>query len=169
MLSSLAIMKHFMLLDKRIWLLSWSQACVHLSIAVFWILWAPTIVADGRELQLGFMYPCLLGAKMLGSTAFPWFLNGPLTLRTEDYLVYVFCVMGVILSAVAYDYQDIGVLVVLFCLFHASAGLVLPSLAKLRSMYVPNELRGGMMSLSQAPANIIFFFFLVQQLDACTC
>lgn len=51
------------------------------------------------------MYPCLLGAKMLGSTAFPWFLNGPLTLRTEDCLVYVFCVMGVILSAVAYDYQ----------------------------------------------------------------
>lgn len=152
----------YILADKRIWLLSWSQACVHFSVAVFWILWAPTIVADGREVQLGFMYPCLLGAKMLGSTAFPWFLNGSLTLRTEDCLLYVFCLMGVILSAVAYDYQDIGVLVVLFCLFHASVGLVLPSLAKLRSMYVPNEFRGGMMSLSQAPANIIFFFFLVQ-------
>lgn len=94
---------------------------------------------------------------MLGSTAFPWFLNGPLPLRTEECLIYFFCVMGVVLSIVAYDYQvlfsryysraqclrdilifffpqDIGILMVLFCLFHASAGLVLPSLARLRSM-----------------------------------
>ena len=46
-----------------------------------------------------------MGAKMLGSTAFPWFLNGPLPLRTEECLVYIFCVMGVVLSVVAYDYQ----------------------------------------------------------------
>ncbi|CAI9763356.1 unnamed protein product [Fraxinus pennsylvanica] len=30
--------------DKRIWLLSWVQACVHFSVVAFWILWAPTIV-----------------------------------------------------------------------------------------------------------------------------
>jgi hypothetical protein len=31
--------------------------------------------------------------------------------------------------------QEIGVLVTLFCLFHACVGLILPSLAKLRTMY----------------------------------
>ncbi|GFZ18809.1 major facilitator superfamily protein [Actinidia rufa] len=148
--------------DKRVWLLAWAQACIQFSIAVFWILWAPTIVADGREVQLGLIYPCLLGARMLGSTAFPWFFSGPLSLRTEDCLVYVFIVMGFVLSIVAYDYQEIGVLVTLFCLFHACVGLVLPSIARLRTMYVPNELRGGMISLSLAPANAAIIFLLLQ-------
>ncbi|KAA8531597.1 hypothetical protein F0562_006306 [Nyssa sinensis] len=149
--------------DNRIWLLAWAQACVHFSIAVFWILWSPTIVADGREVHLGLIYPCLLGARMLGSTAFPWFFNGPLSLRTEECLVYVFIITGSILSIVAYDYQEIGVLVTLFCLFHTSVGLILPSLARLRTMYVPNELRGGMISLSLAPANAAILFFLIQR------
>lgn len=39
--------------DKRIWLLACAQACLHFAVAVFWILWAPTIVADGREVKLG--------------------------------------------------------------------------------------------------------------------
>ncbi|KAL3640317.1 hypothetical protein CASFOL_015285 [Castilleja foliolosa] len=30
--------------DKRIWLLSWVQGCIHFSVSAFWILWAPTIV-----------------------------------------------------------------------------------------------------------------------------
>lgn len=151
--------------DKRIWLLAWTQACVHFSVAVFWILWAPTIVADGREVNLGLIYPSLLGARMFGSTTFPWFVTGKLFLRTEDCLLYVFIIAGFVLSIVAYDYQEIGVLVALFCLFHACIGLILPSLARLRTLYVPNELRGGMISLSLAPANAAILFFLIQGRD----
>ncbi|XP_076900841.1 uncharacterized protein LOC143555101 [Bidens hawaiensis] len=147
--------------DKRIWLLGWAQSCVQFSVAAFWILWAPTIVADGREVNLGMIYPCLLGAKMLGSTTFPWFINGPLPLRTEDCLVYAFVIAGIVLSIVAYDYQEIGILVGLFCLFHVCIGLVLPLLARLRTLYVPNELRGGMISLSLAPANAAILLCLI--------
>ncbi|XP_059642861.1 uncharacterized protein LOC132284746 [Cornus florida] len=149
--------------DKRIWLLAWAQTCVQFSISVFWMLWAPTIVADGREVHLGLIYPCFLGARMLGSTVFPWFFSGPLSIRTEDCLEYLFVITGFVLSIVAYDYQEIGVLVMLFCLFHACIGIMLPSLARLRTMYVPNELRGGMISLSLAPANAAILFFLMQR------
>lgn len=76
--------------------------------------------------------------------------------------MYAFVVMGFIMSIVAYDYQEIKVLVMLFCIFHAGMGLVLPSFTRLRTMYVPNELRGGMMSLSLAPSNALVLFFLVQ-------
>lgn len=152
----------YILMDRRIWLLSWVQACVHFSSVVFWILWAPTIVGDGREMVLGLVYPCLLGARMLGSSAFPWF-NGPLSLRTEEYLVYTFVLMGSLMSIIAYDYQEIEMLLIVFCLYHACLGLVLPSLARLRTMFVPNELRAGMMSLSLAPSNAALFFFLVQR------
>lgn len=153
----------YVLSDKRIWLLVTGQSCLQFSIATFWILWAPTLVADGREVYLGLIYPFLLGARMLGSTVFPWLISGPSALRSEDCLVYAFSVLGFVLSIVAYDYQEIRVLVTLFCLFHACLGLILPSLAKLRTMYVPNELRGGMISLSLAPSNAAMLFFLMQR------
>ncbi|GJY61134.1 molybdate-anion transporter [Tanacetum coccineum] len=149
--------------DKRILLLGWAQSCVQFAVAAFWILWAPTIVADGREVHLGMIYPCLLGARMLGSAMFPWFINGPLPLRTEDCLVYAFAIAGIVLSIVAYDYQEIGILIGLFCLFHACIGLVLPSLARLRTLYVPNELRAGMISLSLAPSNAAILLCLIQR------
>ncbi|KAI4327378.1 hypothetical protein L6164_019847 [Bauhinia variegata] len=148
--------------DKRIWLLAWAQACLHFSIGIFWILWAPTVVADGREVHLGLMYPCFLGSRMLGSTVFPWLTSGPSSLRTEDCLVYAYVVLGLVLSIVAYDYQEIGVLMTLFCLFHACVGFILPSLGRLRTMYVPNELRGGMIGLSFAPSNAALLISLVQ-------
>ncbi|TYG89233.1 hypothetical protein ES288_A12G083400v1 [Gossypium darwinii] len=147
--------------DRRIWLLACAQACLHFSIAVFWILWAPTLVADGREVFLGLIYPCLLGARMLGSTVFPWLINA--SLRTEDCLTCAFVVQALLLSIIAYDYEEIGVLVTQFSLYHACIGLILPLLARLRTMYVPNELRGGMISLSLAPANAAILFILMQR------
>ncbi|KAG6729036.1 hypothetical protein I3843_01G007500 [Carya illinoinensis] len=152
----------YILGDRRICLLAWAQACLHFSITVFWLLWAPTLVADGREVHLGLVYPCMLGARMLGSTVFPWLISGTSPLRTEDCLLYSFIVLGLVLSIIAYDYQEIEVLVALFCLFHGCVGLILPSLARLRTMYVPNELRGGMMSLSLAPANAAILLFMTQ-------
>lgn len=151
------------LADKSMWVLGWAQASVHFSVSVFWILWAPTIVADGRELQLSNIYPCFLGSRMLGSTVFPWFSGATSPLHNEDYghLIAAFFVAALVLSIIAYDYQDVGVLVVLFCIFHACVGLISPSLAKLRTLYVPSELRGGMISTSLVPANAAFLFVLV--------
>ncbi|XP_077233506.1 major facilitator superfamily protein isoform X2 [Tasmannia lanceolata] len=151
--------------DKRIWLLAWAQGCLHFAMTIFWILWAPTIVADGREVHLAMIYPCLLGARMLGSTTVPWFLNGPLSVPVEDCLIFAFIFAGLALSIVAYDYQEIGFLVTLFCIFHACVGLILPSLARLRTKLVPNELRAGMISVSMAPANAAVLFVLIQVID----
>ncbi|KAL9257226.1 hypothetical protein AKJ16_DCAP06385 [Drosera capensis] len=139
--------------DRRIWLLSCAQASLNFSTALAWILWAPTVVADGREVHLGLMYPCFMGTRMLGSSLLPWFtMSGLSALRTEDFLLYSFIISGLVLSVMAYDYQEIGVLLVLFCIFHACTGLMLPSLARLRTMYVPNECRAAMMSMSLVPA-----------------
>ncbi|CAA7399621.1 unnamed protein product [Spirodela intermedia] len=149
--------------DKRIWLLAGAQGCLHFSVSIFWILWAPTIVADGRDVNLSLIYPCFLGSRMLGSTTFPWLSGaGSSNIHNEDYLSFAFAIAGLSLTLVAYDYQEIGVLVVLFCVFHACCGLIFPSLARLRTAYVPNELRGGMMSLSFAPANAIILLVVVQ-------
>ncbi|KAI9077769.1 hypothetical protein K1719_040255 [Acacia pycnantha] len=61
------------------------------------------------------------------------------------------------------EQMETGVLVTLFILFHACVGLILPSLARLRTMYVPNEFRGGMVGLSLAPANVAILLSFVQE------
>ncbi|XP_078440585.1 major facilitator superfamily protein [Wolffia australiana] len=148
--------------DKRIWLLGCAQGCLHFAVSVFWMLWAPTVVADGRDVNLSLIYPCFLGSRMLGSTAFPW-VSGPGSfIPLEDYLSLSFVAAGLSLTMAAYDYQEIGVLVALFCGFHACCGLILPSLARLRTALVPNELRAGMISFSLAPANASILFILIQ-------
>ncbi|XP_068635430.1 uncharacterized protein [Aristolochia californica] len=148
--------------DKRIWLLCWAQACLEFSVKIFWIFWAPMIVADGREIHLSLIYPCLLGAKMLGSTACPWFLNGPLWTTVEDLLAAAFTTASLALFVIAHDYQEIKFLVAVFCIFLACVGLISPSLARMRTMLVPNELRAGMMSLSSVPANAALLLVLIQ-------
>ncbi|CAN6481314.1 unnamed protein product [Victoria cruziana] len=148
--------------NRRIWLLACAHSAVHFSIAIFWLLWAPTVVADGREVALGLIYPCLLGARMFGSTMVPWMFSGVFSIEIEDFLAITFMVAGFSFSVIAYDYQEISILVVLFCIIHGSFGLIVPSLARLRSMYVPNELRAGMMSLSLSPANAGILYVLIQ-------
>ncbi|XP_031494036.1 uncharacterized protein LOC116260088 isoform X2 [Nymphaea colorata] len=148
--------------DRRVLLLACAHSAVHFSMAIFWLLWAPTVVADGREVALGLIYPCLLAARMFGSTMVPWMFNGVFSVEIEDCLAIAFMVVGFSFSVIAYDYQEIAVLVVLFCIIHGSFGLIVPSLARLRSMYVPNELRAGMMSLSLVPANAGILYVLIQ-------
>ncbi|EHA8592135.1 putative molybdate-anion transporter [Cocos nucifera] len=99
---------------------------------------------------------------MLGSTAFPWFFVGVSSLHNEGYLITAYVVAGLSLLVISYHYQEIGVLVMLFCVYHACVGFISPSLARLRTMYVPNELRGGMISFSLAPANAAVLLVLIQ-------
>ncbi|KQJ94855.1 molybdate-anion transporter isoform X2 [Brachypodium distachyon] len=148
--------------DKRVLILVLAQASVQFSLSAFWFLWAPTIVADGRDAQLSLIYPCFLVSRMLGSAGFPWFYGATAPFQNDDSLTIAYAAAGLALSIVAYDYQEIGTLVILFCIFHACVGFILPSLARLRTMYLPNELRGGMMSFSLALANAPIFIFLLQ-------
>ncbi|CAD5190277.1 unnamed protein product [Musa acuminata subsp. malaccensis] len=148
--------------DKKILALAWTQASIHFSMSVVWILWAPTLVADGREVNLSMIYPCFIGSRMLGSTVFPWYFSEVKSFGNEDCLTTALGVAGLALLIVAYDYQEIGFLVILFCVFHACVGFSLPSLARLRTMYLPNELRGGMISSSLAPANVAILLFLLK-------
>lgn len=148
--------------DKRVLILVLAQASIHFAVSAFWFLWAPTIVADGRYAQLSVIYPCFLASRMLGSASFPWFYGAIAPFRNEDSLTIAYVGAGLALSIAAYDYQEIAPLVIVFCIFHACVGFILPALARLRTMYLPNELRGGMMSFSMSLANAATFVFLIQ-------
>lgn len=148
--------------DKRILLLAWAQVCLDFAVSIFWFLWTPTIVADGREVNISMIYPCLMGSTMLGSLAVSWLLCGPHFMRPETYLTTAFVTASFSLAVPAYDYQEVGVLVALFCLFNACVGIISPSLARLRSIYMPNDMRAGMISISRVPVNIAVVFVLMR-------
>ncbi|KAJ3692666.1 hypothetical protein LUZ60_011761 [Juncus effusus] len=147
--------------DERIWALNWAQASIHFSSSIFLFLWAPTIVADGRDVNLSKIFPLFIGSRMIGSTLFPYFNATSSFYYNENSLTCAFISAGLSLSIVAYDYQEIGTLVFLFCIFHACVGFILPSLASLRTQYLPNELRGGMISVSHAPSNAAIILILL--------
>uniref|UniRef100_A0A7I4C1F8 Major facilitator superfamily (MFS) profile domain-containing protein n=1 Tax=Physcomitrium patens TaxID=3218 RepID=A0A7I4C1F8_PHYPA len=148
--------------DKRIALLGLTQAGFDLSIAVFWLLWTPTLVADGREVQTGLIYACLMGSMMLGSSIAASFLCGPYNVIPEIYVPYVLFVAGASLILPAYDYQDIPVLVTCFSVFHICVGIAWPSLARLRSIYIQNDRRATMLSLFRAPVSAILLLILIR-------
>uniref|UniRef100_A0A453S2E5 Uncharacterized protein n=1 Tax=Aegilops tauschii subsp. strangulata TaxID=200361 RepID=A0A453S2E5_AEGTS len=91
--------------DKRVLILVLAQASVQFSVSAFWFLWAPTIVADGRDAPLSLIYPCFLVSRMLGSAAVPWFYGAMAPFQNEDSLTTAYIAAGLALSVVAYDYQ----------------------------------------------------------------
>ena len=83
-------------------------------------------------------------------------------MRPEAYLTTAFVTATFSLAVLAYDYQEIRVLVALFCLFNACVGIISPSLARLRSIYVSNDMRAGMVNLFCVPANLAVVFVLMR-------
>eukprot|EP00249_Psilotum_nudum_P016047 c25631_g1_i2 orf=230-1588(+) len=147
---------------RKILLLGWTQACLDFAVSVFWFLWSPTLVADGRLVHFGLIYPCLMASIMLGSAVAATLLCGPLSERPENFLRFVFGVAAFSLGVPAYDYQEIGILVASFCAFHICSGIAWPSLARLRSIYIPNDHRAGVISLFRMPFNAAIVFVLMK-------
>lgn len=170
--------------DKRILLLAWVQVCLDFSISIFWFLWTPTILVDGREVNISVIYPCLMGSTMLGSLAVSWLLCGPHFMRPEAYLTTAFVTASFSLAIPAYDYQvsvylfqdliilwtnclrnkfiRLGCLWLYFVYSNVRVGIISPLLARLRSIYVPNDMRAGMISISRVPINIAIVFVLMR-------
>ncbi|KAH8938728.1 hypothetical protein BDL97_16G099700 [Sphagnum fallax] len=122
--------------EKSVALLGWAQACFDLAVGIFWLLWIPTLVADGREVQSGLIYTCLMASRMLGSSIAALLQCGPLNTPPGAFLPYIFLVAAGSLFLPAYDYQEIGVLLACFCLFHICVGIIWPSLAHLRNIFL---------------------------------
>lgn len=137
--------------DKKVLLLGWTQVCFDFSVIIFWFLWTPTLVADGREVHSGVIFTRLMASMMIGTTIAACLLQGPYYLRPEIFLPYVLIVGGLSLFLPAYAHQELRVLLWCFCVFHICVGVALPSLARLRSMYIPNDRRAAVMSIYRVP------------------
>ncbi|KAL2631766.1 hypothetical protein R1flu_016452 [Riccia fluitans] len=148
--------------DKRILLLGWIQTTFDVTFAAFQFLWTPTLIADGRDIHSGMIYAYLMASLMLGSAVAAFLLCGPYTTRPENFLPHVFVVASLALLVPAYDHQEIGVLVTVFCIYHVCVGIAWPSLAYLRSIYISNDRRAGVLSFYRVPVHLGMLFILIK-------
>ncbi|MCO5576300.1 hypothetical protein L7F22_030109 [Adiantum nelumboides] len=147
--------------EKKMVLLGCAHACLDFASTAFWFLWTPTLVADGRGLHSGLLFPCLMASEILGSAVSAMVLCGTWNVRAEEFLRWTYPCAAFSLMVPAYDYQEIGVLVCAFCIFHICYGISWPLLARLRSSYIPTEHRAGIMTMFQAPAHAVAVFILI--------
>ncbi|KAG6557965.1 hypothetical protein Mapa_000144 [Marchantia paleacea] len=150
------------LTDRRTLLLGWIQATFDISLSAFQFLWTPTLVADGRDIHSGMIYAYLMASLMLGSAIAALLLCGPFNARPESFLPLIFVAASLALLVPAYDHQEIGVLVTAFCAYHICVGISLPSLAYLRSIYIQNDRRAGVLSLYHIPVHMGMLFILIE-------
>ncbi|CAM6109941.1 unnamed protein product [Calypogeia fissa] len=148
--------------DKRVLLLGWTQACFDLSLAIFWLLWTPTMVSDGREIHSGVLYSYFMGSLMLGSVIASIILCGPFPVRPEIFLPWVFLAASLSMVVPGYDYQEIQVLVAAFCVFHICVGIAWPSLARLRNIYILSDRRAAVLSLYRVPGTVGVVLILIK-------
>ncbi|XP_024372470.1 uncharacterized protein [Physcomitrium patens] len=148
--------------DRKVLLLGWTQACFDFSVVVFWYLWTPTLVADGREVHSAVIFTRLIASMVLGSIITACLLQGPYFFRPESFLPIVLFVGGISLFFPAYNHQEVKVLLWCFCVFHTCVGIALPSLARLRSLYIPNDRRAAVMSIFRIPVYFAVLVVLIQ-------
>ncbi|XP_002983842.2 molybdate-anion transporter [Selaginella moellendorffii] len=147
--------------DKKVVTLGLVQGVFDVSVAVFWLLWVPTIVADGREIYVGSIYVCLMASVMVGTSIAAFLSSFPL-LTPERSLALVLAIASICLLVPAYDYQEIPVLVAMFCVFHICVGIATPLLACFRASYISSSRRAGVYAIYRVPTDLALILFLTQ-------
>jgi len=149
--------------DTRVFLLGCMQALFEGAMYTFVFLWTPTMAKGGVEISHGyifanFMLSCMLGSAVAGNLM-------TTSILPEYYMQFVFGIGAfcLFLSAVLYDYDTTfgltpiiasNINFIIFCLFEVVVGLFWPSMMKMRSQYVPEEVRSTVMNIFRMPLNI---------------
>ncbi|KAI7995624.1 Molybdate-anion transporter, partial [Camellia lanceoleosa] len=153
--------------DEKIALLGAIQSLFEGSMYTFVFLWTPALSPNNEEIPHGFIFATFMLASMLGSSVASR-LMACSSLKVESYMQIVFLISAVSLfipvgtnvlvspsTAKGGSISFSGyVLLVGFCAFEACVGIFWPSIMKMRSQYIPEEVRSTIMNFLRIPLNI---------------
>lgn len=150
--------------DRRVFLLGAIQSCFEGAMYTFVFLWTPALSPNGEEIPHGFIFAIFMACSMCGSALASRLMNTPST-SVESYMRTVMMVAALCL-AVPVLVPDMGgspgsglplggqIKLLAFLGFEVCVGIFWPSLMKLRSRYVPEEVRSTIMNLFRVPLNL---------------
>lgn len=162
--------------DPRVGLLGAMQSLFEASMYSFVFLWTPALSPDEQSIPHGMIFATFMLSSMIGSS-----ISSRLLARTdttpERYMQHVYLVAAVALSVPALvsaldavlgrgwlaeegGAEEVGMDLrgqlqyLAFNVFEACVGIFWPSMMKLRSQYVPEELRSTVMNVFRIPLNL---------------
>jgi MFS family permease len=150
--------------DRRVFLLGAIQSCFEGAMYTFVFLWTPALSPNGEEIPHGFIFAIFMACSMCGSALASRLMSTPST-SVESYMRTVMMVAALCL-AVPVLVPDMGgspgsglplggqIKLLAFLGFEVCVGIFWPSLMKLRSRYVPEEVRSTIMNLFRVPLNL---------------
>jgi len=160
--------------DKRIFYLGAMQSLFEASMYSFVFLWTPALSPNGEDIPHGMIFATMMVACMIGSSITARIMSRP-DLRVERYMQLVFlvsaCALSVPVFIKTFDMGSSGVKggpitfegkvqMLGFLLFEAMVGVFWPSMMKMRSQYVPEEIRSTVMNFFRIPLNLFVCIIL---------
>lgn len=154
--------------DKRVFYLGAMQSLFEASMYSFVFLWTPALGPNGEDIPHGMIFATMMVACMVGSSVASRIMSRPDT-RPEKYMQTVFLASAASLSIPVLT-RSLGmesdgykggpitfegkVQMLGFLVFEAMVGIFWPSMMKMRSQYVPEEVRSTVMNFFRIPLNL---------------
>jgi len=155
--------------DKKVFYLGAIQSLFEAAMYSFVFLWTPALSPNGEDIPHGMIFATMMLACMIGSSLTGRIMSRP-DLRVERYMQWVFLASAGALSIPVFIHalgmhsgsgfkggpitaegkiQMLG-----FLVFEALVGIFWPSMMKMRSQYVPEEVRSTVMNFFRIPLNL---------------
>lgn len=160
------------ILDQKVALLGAMQSLFEGSMYTFVFLWTPALAPKGEHLPHGMIFACFMVASMSGSALAGRLLVTQSKYRVERFMQAVFALSAtamfvpVIFHTTSVKETDSlnpdapgitfngQIQLVAFCIFEFCVGLFWPSMMKMRSQHVPEEMRATVINLFRVPLNL---------------
>ena len=144
--------------DRRVFYLGCMQGLFEASMYTFVFLWTPAMTKFTSDVPHGFIFANFMLACMVGSALAGYMMARGLP---ESYMRIVFAVGSVILFLPGVIFlvepkESFGAVICYasFCAFEVIVGVFWPSMMKMRSKYVPEEVRSTVINIFRMPLNV---------------
>lgn len=153
--------------DKRVFYLGAMQSLFEASMYSFVFLWTPALGPNGEDIPHGMIFATMMVACMVGSSIASRIMSRP-DMKVERYMQGVFLISaGALAVPVFIKFFGLGegvkggpitfegkIQMLGFLVFEAMVGIFWPSMMKMRSQYVPEEVRSTVMNFFRIPLNL---------------
>lgn len=164
--------------DQKVALLGAMQSLFEAAMYTFVFLWTPALSPKGEVIPHGTIFSTFMVSSMIGSSFAARLMAGPT--RVEVYMQAVFAVSALALTVpILVDATGVGtepaadggitfagqLQLAGFLVFEVCVGIFWPSIMKMRSTYVPEEVRSTIMNFFRIPLNL-FVCCILYNVDA---
>jgi len=154
--------------DKKVFYLGAMQSLFEASMYSFVFLWTPALGPNGEDIPHGMIFATMMVACMVGSSVASRIMSRS-DMKVERYMQLVFLAsaaslavpvlvgnMGFMTEGERGGSMTFGgkIQMLAFLVFEAMVGIFWPSMMKMRSQYVPEEVRSTVMNFFRIPLNL---------------